>query len=34
MTWWKMKVDGWEFYIDATVTMQVFRDSGFEQIRA
>jgi hypothetical protein len=34
MTWWKKKVDGSVFYIDVTVTMQVFRDSGFEQIRA
>jgi len=29
-----MKFDGSVFYIDATVTMQAFRDSGFEQIRA
>jgi hypothetical protein len=34
MTLWKRKVDGSVFYIDAGVTMQVFRDSGFEQIRA
>jgi hypothetical protein len=33
VTWWKRNVDGWAIYIVAIVTMQDFRDSGFEQIR-
>jgi hypothetical protein len=33
MTWRKRDVDGSAIYIDVIVTMQAFRDSGFEQIR-